>query len=104
MSNLKIKWSFYAKQSLDSIVACIETDSPSNAKLVKRTLVFLVGSLIDFPEKFPVDPYIPKNKGNFRFVSKWNYKIVYEITSNEIIVIDIFHTAQSPDKLEDALD
>ncbi|MCX6222108.1 MAG: type II toxin-antitoxin system RelE/ParE family toxin [Bacteroidia bacterium] len=104
MSTLKIKWSFYAKRSLDLIVACIEADSPSNAKMVKRTLVSLVGSIIDFPEKFPTDPFIPKSKGNFRFVSRWNYKIVYEITPNEIIIIDIFHTAQSPEKIEDAVD
>lgn len=103
MTSLKIKWSLYSKQSLDSIVASIQTDSPSNAKLVKRTLALLVSSLIDFPEKFPKDPFIPKNKGNFRFVSKWNYKIVYEVTNNEIIVIDIFHTAQNPEKIEDAL-
>jgi len=67
-------------------------------------LVSLVGTLNDFPEKFPVDPYIPKNKGNFRFVSKWNYKIVFEITRKEIIIIDIFHTAQSPDKIVDVID
>jgi plasmid stabilization system protein ParE len=67
-------------------------------------LILLVGSLIDFPQKFPIDPFIPQSKGNFRFVSKWNYKIVYEITLDEIIVIDIFHTAQSPGKIEDALE
>ena len=102
MKKRRIKWSLYAKFSLDSIVAYIEIDSPSNARLVKRTLVMLVGSLIDFPEKFPVDPFISRSKGNFRYISKWNYKIVYEITLAEIIVIDIFHTAQNPEKIEDA--
>ncbi len=102
MTKLKIKWSLHAKRSLDLISATIEMDSPSNAKFVKRTLILLVGSLIDFPLKFPIDPFIPQSKGIFRFVSKWNYKIVYEITLNGIIVIDIFHTAQNPGKLEDA--
>lgn len=103
MNKLKIKWSFYAKQSLDLIIDYIKLDSPANAKSVRKTLVLLAGTLNEFPEKFPKDPYMPKNKGNFRFVSKWNYKIVYEITNEEIIIIDIFHTAQSPDKLVNAL-
>ena len=76
MSKLKIKWSLYAKKSLDTIVEYINQDSSSNAKMVKKTLISLAGLLNDFPEKFPHDPFIPKNKGNYRFVSKWNYKIV----------------------------
>jgi len=28
---------------------------------------------------------------------------VYEITKSEIIIIDIFHTAQNPEKIEEAL-
>lgn len=103
MSKLKIKWSLYAKKSLDTIVEYINQDSSSNAKMVKKTLISLAGLLNDFPEKFPHDPFIPKNKGNYRFVSKWNYKIVYEVTKSEIIIIDIFHTAQNPEKIEEAL-
>jgi len=72
--------------------------------MIKNTLVSLVGTLNDFPEKFPSDPFIHQSKGSFKFISKWNYKIVYEITKNEIIIIDIFHTAHSPEKLEGSLD
>jgi plasmid stabilization system protein ParE len=103
MSKLKIKWSLYAKRSLDLIVEYIKEDSPQNAKMVKQELLNLTGTLSDFPEKFPRDPIIPKTKGNFRFVSKWNFKIVYEITEHEIIILDIFHTAQNPDKINQAL-
>ncbi|OFX60566.1 MAG: hypothetical protein A2046_11345 [Bacteroidetes bacterium GWA2_30_7] len=103
MSNLKIKWSLYAKNSLDIIVDYIKQDSPENAKMVKQTLINLVGTLSDFPDKYPLDPFIKAEKGNFRFISKWNFKIVYEITDVEIIIIDIFHTAQSPEKINKAL-
>jgi toxin ParE1/3/4 len=103
MNNLKIKWSVFAKKSLDTIVDYIKQDSPENAKMVKRTLINLVGTLNDFPEKYPLDPFIKAQKGNFRFISKWNFKIVYEITEVEIIIIDIFHTAQSPEKINTAL-
>jgi len=104
MSNkLNIKWSLHAKQSLDLIIEYIKLDSHENAKMVKKTLILLAGTLNEFPEKFPKNSYMPKSKGIFRFVSKWNYKIVYEITKEEIIIIDIFHTAQNPDKLVNAL-
>ena len=103
MNKLKIKWSKHAISSLNSIIEFIYQESPANAKTVKRTLISLVSTLNDFPEKYPQDPFIPKSKGNFRFVSRWNYKIVYEVTSNEIIIIDIFHTAQFQNKIENAI-
>ncbi len=103
MNKLPVKWSRHAKKSLDYIVDYIRQDSPSNSVIVKRELVQLVGSLSDFPEKYPVDPYIDPSFGNFRFVPKWNYKIVYEVTDNEIIIIDIFHASQSPDKIMKAI-
>ena len=103
MSNLKIKWSFYAKESLDLIVEYIKQESPVNAKSVKQELISLVSSLNNFPEKYPIDKIIPKEKGEFRFISKWSFKIVYEITEKEIIIIDIFHSAQNPEKLIQAI-
>ena len=39
------------------------------------------------------------NEEAVRFVSKWSYKIIYERTSNEVIIIDVFGSYQSPNKL-----
>ncbi|MEI7594957.1 MAG: type II toxin-antitoxin system RelE/ParE family toxin [Bacteroidota bacterium] len=102
MNKFNIKWSFYAKNSLDSIIDYIKQESPSNSRKVKKTLISIIGTLNQYPNKYPIDPYISRNKGTFRFISKWNYKIVYEITKEEIIIIDIFHTSQLPEKIQNS--
>ena len=38
-----------------------------------------------------------------RCVSKWTYKIIYERTYNEVIIIDVFASKQNPIKLFDII-
>jgi len=61
--------------------------------------VELAGSLNDFPEKHATEPYLKDEPENYRSVSKWSYKIIFEVTSEEIIIADIFHTSQNPQKI-----
>lgn len=30
----------------------------------------------------------------------WSYKIVYEVTDRQIIILDIFHSSRNPDELK----
>ena len=103
-NNRKIIWSFKAKESLDNIYKYIKNDSLQNAKKVKRKIVEVVDDLLVFPEKYPCETFLDKAKGNFRFVVIWSYKIIYEITVDKIIILDIFHTAQSPTKITKLID
>jgi len=52
------------------------------------------------PEKFAKEPLLSDEPENYRSVNKWNYKIIYEITVTEIIIVDIFHTSQHPSKIK----
>ncbi len=63
-------------------------------------LIKLVRSLDDFPEKYSKETLLIDDPENFRSVSKWNYKIIYEVTENQIIIADIFHTSQHPSKFK----
>jgi len=99
-SNYKIIWSLHAKDSIDKIFEYIKAESPQNAHKVKRKIIELVNTLTFFPEKHTREQLLDREKGNFRFVPIWNYKIIYEIAENEIIVLDIFHSAQNPNKIE----
>lgn len=98
-SNYDIIWTYTAKQSLDKIYEYIKKDSKKNAKKVKNEIVNTVTELKILPEKYPKEFYLDQEKGNFRFFVKWSYKIIYELTKKEIIILDIFHTAQNPDKI-----
>jgi len=93
-----------AKKNLDDIYNYISKDSLSAARKVKKELVSLAHSLNDFPEKFSVEEFLIGESENYRSVSKWSYKIIYEVTEECIIIVDLFHTSQHPSKIKKGLD
>lgn len=97
---LPIRWDRLAKDNLDNIYSYIAEDSVTAARMVKKELVKLAHNLNDFPEKFSVEEYLADEKENFRSVSKWNYKIIYEVTKEYIVILDVFHTSQHPLKIK----
>lgn len=97
-TKLPIRWDRLAKQSLDDINEYIRRDSPQNARKVKKALIRLVGTLNDFSEKYSREEFLEEEPENYRSISKWSYKIIYEVTEDAIIV-DIFHARQHPSKI-----
>ena len=97
---LPIRWDKEAKDNLDAIYDYIAEDSILAARKVKKELVTLAHSLNDFPEKFSIEDYLADVPGNYRSVSKWSYKIIYEVTDECIIIADVFHTSQHPSKIQ----
>lgn len=93
---LKIRWDKKAKENLDSIHDYIAKDSIRAARYVKKEIIKLAHSLNDFPEKYSEEENLISEPGNFRSVSKWSYKIIYEITNDCLIIVDIFQTSQHP--------
>lgn len=96
---LPVRWDRLAKKNLDSIYDYIAQDSFAAARMVKKTLVKLAHSLNDFPEKYPVEEYLADEPENYRSVSKWSYKIIFEVAEDCIIIADVFHTSQHPSKM-----
>jgi len=100
---LPIRWDRLAKQSLDDIYEYIGQNSIQNARKVKKSIVKLVGTINDFPDKYSKEEFLRDEPENYRSVSKWNYKIIYEVTNDAIIILDIFHTHQHPAKISKRL-
>ena len=98
-SKLPIRWDRLSRENLEDIYEYISQDSPQNARKVKKALIKLVGSLNDFPEKYSKEEFLKEEPENYRSVSKWSYKIIYEVTEEAIIIADIFHTRQHPSKI-----
>jgi plasmid stabilization system protein ParE len=96
---LPIRWDRLAKKHLDKIYDYIAKDSIPAARMVKKELIKLVNNLNDFPEKFSIEEYLVDEPENYRSVSKWSYKIIYEVTDDCIIIADVFHTSQHPSKI-----
>ena len=97
---LPIRWDRLAKNNLDNIYDYIARDSVMAARKVKKELIKFARSLNDFPEKFSVEEYLADEPENFRSASKWSYKIIFEVTDECIIIVDVFHTSQHPSKIK----
>ena len=96
---MKVIWTEKSKESLLDIYSYIFEKSPQNALIVFDELTILGNSLND--EKLEYSKDLIVNDVAVRFVSIWSYKIIYERTSNEVIIIDVFGSYQSPNRLLD---
>ncbi len=97
---LPVRWSPKAEQRLDGIYDYIAGDSVSAARYVKKTLIQLGGSLDHFPEKYSREEYLDMLPGNYRSVSKWRYKLIYEVTDEYVNILTIFNTSQHPSRIK----
>jgi plasmid stabilization system protein ParE len=58
--------------------------------MVVDTLLNLGDDLAKFPERNPREPLY--NDESIRYFPKWNFKIVYRIEENRILIINIYST------------
>lgn len=96
----RVRWDIQARQILKAIIEYIAIDSPEAAKNVRTALLKLTSSLSTNPEKYPKELLLEGHSENFRSLTKWHYKIIYEVTDEEVIIVYIFHTSQEPSKLK----
>jgi plasmid stabilization system protein ParE len=95
---LPVRWSFKAADDLEDIYKKIESRSPQNAIHVITNLVKLANGLGFFPEKYP--KLLPNETNrNLRSVSKWSYRIIYEVNTESVKILKIFDSSENPDKL-----
>jgi len=97
----KIIWDDEAKKSLRSIYDYIKSrESVSTALRIRNEIIKQVKILPKYPEKFTREPYFINQSDNIRFKVIWSYKIIYEITERNILVLDIFHTSRNPSEID----
>ncbi|MEL1244359.1 type II toxin-antitoxin system RelE/ParE family toxin [Flavobacterium sp. DGU11] len=97
MDTRPVKWHPVAIDSLKDIFDFIFEDSPQNAVMVYKTLFELAETANLFPEKYPIEK---SYKNSYvRFIPKWNFKIVYQILEDKILILKIFPTHQNPKKI-----
>ncbi len=97
---LNIVWDNEAKKSLRTIFLYIKNrESLAQAIRVRKKITEQARALSLFPEKFVEEFNLKSEKGNYRFKAIWSYKIIYEVTSETIFVLDIFHTSRDPNAM-----
>ena len=95
---MEVVWRIKASNELMEIYNYIYKESPQNALLVFNAIFDLATSLSNFPYKFPKEPII--NVDKVRFYVVWDYKIIYAIEGESIVILRVFNTKQNPRKLK----
>lgn len=72
--------------------------SVSKAKEVKDTIIAAIKQLINFPYLGQRESMM-YSRFERRYLLVYDYKILYEVTEDSVVVLDIFHTKQSPQKM-----
>jgi plasmid stabilization system protein ParE len=98
----RVIWDDEAKLSLRKIYIYIKKrESVEQAIKVRDAINDLAKSLGFLPHKFSKDPYLEGEPGDNRFKAIWSYKIVYEVTEKEVIILDVFHASRDPQDLRE---
>jgi len=100
----EILLSLKAKSQITEIFDYIKLQSRDNALKVRQKIKEAISILSIFPEAYPRDWFIDQTNCEIRFTIVYNFKIVFEVTENQIIVLQVFHAAQNPEKLSETDD
>ena len=89
-------WPEKARKQLQRAYLYIKKDSVQNAEKVRKEILEATRNLPPNPERFPADKYKKDNDGTFRAFELHRYRIAYQITDDEIIIVRIRHTSMKP--------
>ena len=99
---MKIIWTDFAVESLKDIFDYYSDKvSGKIAHKIRKQIFSSTKQLIKNPASGQLELNLEKLKQNHRYLVNGNYKIVYRINENEIIINDVFDTRQDPIKIND---
>ena len=97
----KVVWQDNAKASLRSIYNFIKKhESYEQAKSLRARLKEEGDSLVFIPHKYTKEPVLEFSQRDIRFKVIWSYKLVYEVTNEHVVILDIIHTSRDPQLLK----
>lgn len=101
---ISIQWTPFALRCLDEIHDYIQYKEKAiePADRLINALFERVDQLVDFPESGQEEPFLEEIGQKSRYLVEFNYKIIYEFDQehSKIIITDVFHTSQNPDKMK----
>ena len=91
--NISLVWSDSAVQDMKNIEKYIAQDSKKYAKIVRKEILIAVKDLKKFPKKGRM---VPEDKDElFREILVGNYRVMYEIISETILISAVLHIAMN---------
>ena len=99
---MKIIWTDFAVENLKDIFDYYSNKvSNKTAHKTRKQILNATKQLIKNPESGQFELNLENLKQNHRYLVSGNYKIIYRINQNQIIINDVFDTRQSPIKMND---
>ena len=99
---MKIIWTDFAIDSLKEIFDYYSENATKKvAHKIKKQILASTKQLVDYPESGQVEFNLQKLNQNHRYLVNGNYKIIYRINKDQIIISDVFDTRQNPIKMND---
>ena len=89
---MKIKWTSPAIASLKAIEDYISLDSEYYARLVTEKIIRHIDKIEDFPEVGRV--VAEYGREDVREVVTMNYRIVYHLHSDSVVILNIIHSSR----------
>lgn len=88
---MKITWRATARRQLEHQIEYVRARSPQSADRLLRRVEFRIAQLIDFPRIGTLS-----HRGVRELViTKTPYIVVYQLRGDEIVILRLFHAAQS---------
>ncbi len=99
---MKIIWASLAMKSLKEIYLYHKIVAGERiARQIKSGIFAATKQLSNHPELGQIEPTLEKLKEGHRYLVNSNYKIIYKIVKEGVLVTDLFDTRQDPVKIND---
>lgn len=99
---MKIVWTDFAIENLKDIFDYYSNKaSKRTAHKIRKQILNSTKQLIKNPESGQIEFNLEILKQNHRYLVSGNYKIIYRLNGNEIIINDVFDTRLNPVKMND---
>lgn len=99
---MKIIWTDFAIQNLKLIFNYYSENA--NKKIAHKIRIQILAStsqLKNHSESGQKEFYLEKLKENHRYIISGNYKIIYKIIAEGVLITDVFDVRQNPDSMND---
>lgn len=98
---LKIFWTDSARFQLKEIFNYYRDVSGLRiAQMLKNKIFDRTWQLAKFPESGPLEPLLSSRKLDYLYLVEGNYKIIYWIDNQNIIIAAVFDCRQNPTKMQ----
>jgi plasmid stabilization system protein ParE len=99
---MKIIWSVFAARTLKEIFNYYKTNASETVAVKIKSNVFVATKqLMQHPDSGGIESNLQQLNEGHRYLVEGNFKIIYKIVKEGILITDIFDTRQDPIKIND---